>query len=77
MVRKTKVAMLLLLMSLLLILSSIGLAKERKITLLTHPTLLHTMADGELIKEFIKKTGIQVEVTTMPIPQIREKLAIE
>ena len=77
MTRKIKVMMLVLFTSLLVFSSCSGLAKQRKITFLTHPTLLHTMADGELIKEFTKATGIEVEVTTMPIPQIREKLAIE
>lgn len=75
--RKTRVVLVVLLICLLVLSSEIGLTKQRKITFLTHPTLLHTMADGELIKEFTEATGIEVEVTTMPIPQIREKLAIE
>lgn len=52
-------------------------ARTRSITYLTHPVLFAAMGGEAAISAFTARTGIQVEVITMPIPQIREKIMAE
>ncbi len=47
------------------------------ITFLTHPVLLGAMGGEEALEEYTARTGVEVEVITMPIPQIREKIMTE
>lgn len=47
------------------------------ITFLTHPVLLDAMGGEAALAEYTARTGVEVEVITMPIPQIREKIMTE
>jgi multiple sugar transport system substrate-binding protein len=55
-------------------------AREKKVTLLIHPTVYAGIGGAEehgVIPAFMKRTGIKVEVVTLPIVQLHEKAMVE
>lgn len=54
------------------------LGQDKKITFLIHPTVYGNTGGPEgVIADFVKRTGIQVEVVTQPIIQLHEKAVVE
>jgi multiple sugar transport system substrate-binding protein len=52
--------------------------QEKKITFLVHPTVYeNTGGPNGVIADFEKRTGIKVEVVTLPIVQLHEKAIVE